>query len=58
MRSTLIEQVNDGWVVKLLESDKVVKMSVIRDYADAVKFSEQYIKEQPINEKVLLKENL
>jgi len=58
MRSTLIEQVNDGWVVKLLENDKVVKMSVIRDYADAVKFSEQYIKEQPINEKVLLKENL
>ena len=58
MRSTLIEQVNDGWVVKLLENDKVVNMSVIRDYADAVKFSEQYIKEQPINEKVLLKENL
>jgi hypothetical protein len=58
MRSTLIEQVNDGWVVKLLENDKVVKMSVIRDYEDAVKFSEQYIKEQPINEKVLLKENL
>jgi len=58
MRSTLIEQVNDGWVVKLLENDKVVKMSVIRDYEDAVKFSEQYIKEQPLNEKVLLKENM
>jgi hypothetical protein len=58
MRSTLIEQVNDGWVVKLLDNDKVIKMSVIRDYEDAVKFSEQYIKEQPLNEKVLLKENL
>ena len=58
MRSTLIEQVNDGWVVKLLDNDKFIKMSVIRDYEDAVKFSEQYIKEQPLNEKVLLKENL
>ena len=58
MRSTLIEQVNDGWVVKLLDNDKVIKMSVIRDYEDAVKFSEQYIKEQPLNEKILLKENL
>lgn len=58
MRTTLIEKSSDGWVVKLLENDRVVKMSLLKDYDDAVKFSEQYIKEQPINEKVLLKENV
>jgi hypothetical protein len=58
MRTTLIEKTSEGWIVKLLQDETVVKMSLIRDYDDAVKFSEQYIKEQPLNEKVLLKENL
>jgi hypothetical protein len=58
MYSTLIENTEEGYVVKLLHNDKVVKMSLVRDYDDAVKFAEQYIKQEPINEKVLLKENL
>jgi len=58
MRTTLIEKTSEGWIVKLLQDETVVKMSLVRDYDDAVKFSEQYIKEQPLNEKVLLKENL
>ena len=58
MLSTLIENSPEGYIVKLLNNDKVVKMSLVRDYADAVKFAEQYIKEQPLNEKVLLKENV
>lgn len=58
MRTTLIEKTTEGWIVKLLENETVVKMSLVKDYDDAVKFCEQYVKEQPLNEKVLLKENL
>ena len=58
MKTTLIQKTEAGWIVKLLENETVVKMSLIKDYDDAVRFSEEYINERPLNEKVLLKENL
>jgi hypothetical protein len=57
MKHTKIESTENGFIVKMFENDEIIEMKLVQNREDAIKFSEQYIREN-IQTKVLLKESV
>lgn len=57
MRHTVIEAVENGFLVKMLENEEVVEMCLVKTRDEAIQFSQKYFRSLDENKQQLLKES-